>query len=126
MPKQKLTLSASESDLALIKHAKGNLSLPAFLLRCTLKNIAQEAQLTPYAPDTDSRNKACLLRCLQNGCASVEDIESVIWSLSQTEIETYLAQMEQEGTVYRQRTKRGRMWRWMVGQFEQVSTGRVS
>lgn len=115
MPKLKVTLSVSETDLALIQKAKSNLSLAAFLLRCTLKTIAQEIHLTHYAPDRDQRNKDCLYRCLAAGCVSVEDIESVIWSLSQVEIETYLFEMEQEGRIHRQKAKRGRMWRWDIG-----------
>ena len=114
MPKIKVTLSLSEADQALIKKAKGNLSLAAFLTRCTLRHIAQEIHLTHYAPDRHNRNKDCLFRCLENGCVSVEDIESVIWSLSQVEIETYLFEMEQEGRIHRQKAKRGRMWRWDV------------
>lgn len=115
MPKQKVTLSASDADLALIRKAKGNLSLSAFVLRCTLRTVAQEIHLTHFAPDRHDRNKDCLFRCLVNGCASVEDIESVIWSLSQVEIETYLFEMEQEGRIHRQKAKRGRMWRWDIG-----------
>jgi hypothetical protein len=80
-----------------------------------LKIIATEIQASHYAPDKDARNKDCLFRCLQNGCVSVEDIESVIWSLTQVEIEAYLFEMEQEGRIHRQKAKRGRMWRWDIG-----------
>ena len=113
--KLKVTLSASEPDLALIKQARGNLSMASFVLHCTLKTIAQEIQAAHYAPDKDERNKASLLKCLTNGCATVEDIEKVIWSLSQVEIESYLFEMEQEGLIHRQIAKRGRMWRWNIG-----------
>lgn len=115
MPKQKLTLSASEPDLALIHRARGTQSLAGFLLRCALKTIAQEMYLTHHAPDKDQRNKDVIYRCLVNGCVSVEDIEAAIFSLSQVEIEGYLYEMEQEGRIHRQKAKRGRMWRWDVG-----------
>jgi hypothetical protein len=115
MPKQKLTLSVSESDLALIHRARGNQSLAGFALRCMLKTIAQETYLTHYAPDRHERNKDTIFRCLTNGCVSVEDIEAVIFALSQVEIEGYLYEMEQEGRIYRQKAKRGRMWRWDIG-----------
>jgi predicted Rossmann fold nucleotide-binding protein DprA/Smf involved in DNA uptake len=114
MPSKKLTLSVSEPDWQLIQRARGNLSLSGFLLRCTLKVIAQEIHLTHHAPDRHERNKAAVLRFLEQGCVSVEDIESHAFSLSQTEIETYLFELEQEGRIRRQKAKRGRMWRWDV------------
>lgn len=112
MAQQRLTLSLTETDLSLLHKARGNLSLSSFLLRCAFNAIAREIHLTHYAPDRHTRNKACVLRFLQNGCCSVEDIESVAFSLSQTEIEMYLFELEQEGVIRRAKAKRGRMWRW--------------
>ena len=110
--KKKLSLSASDRDWELIDKARGNLSLSGFLVRCTLQTVAQQIYLTHHAPDHHERNKKCIERFLKNGCVSVEDIESVAFSLSQTEIEMYLFELEQEGVIQRAKAKRGRMWRW--------------
>lgn len=112
--KKSLTISLNESDFALIEKARGTLSLAGYLLRCTMKVVAQEIYQTHYAPDHHERNKEVILRFLQNGCVSVEDIESHAFSLSATEIEGYLHELEMEGKIERQKAKRGRMWRWDV------------
>ena len=112
--KKKLSVSASELDWELLHKARGNLSLSAFLLRCALQHISHNLYLTYSAPDCHERNKTQVLRFLKLGCVSVEDIESVAFSLSQTEIENYLFELEQEGVIARQIAKRGRMWRWEV------------
>ncbi len=115
MPIKKLSLSLTETDLALIQRARGNLSMASFLVRCALKVVGQEFQAAHHLPDKDERNKTVILRCLQNGCVGVEDIESAIFCLNQAEIESYLYELEMEGVIHRARAKRGRMWRWELG-----------